>query len=85
MSPFAYDYNHTPCFANFISAVSGDQFVVATFAGQQGPSAPPTRTVERSSIIVFTITVAIVAMPGRAIRCFSLEQCVRHSDTVANH
>ncbi len=56
--------------------VARDELIVAAFAGQQWPAAPAPGAVEGTAVVVLAIAVAVVAVPGRAVRRVGLQERV---------
>jgi hypothetical protein len=44
------------------------QFIMRAFAGEQRPWPSDARAVESGSVLVFTVAVAVVAIPRRSLR-----------------
>ena len=60
--------------------VAGAQFIVAAFAGQEGPTPAAAGSVEGSSVVVLAVAVAAVAVPNRAARRVGLQQTIDEAD-----
>ena len=57
---------------------------MSAFAGQQRPGAADPGAVERGTVFVFAVAVAIVAIPAWALRQSRGEQCVDHTKRIPN-
>ena len=57
-------------------AMSGRKRVVGAFAGQQRPGTANPGAIERGSVFVLAIAVAVVAIPARTLRQFHCKQGV---------
>src|SRR5271163_241803 len=64
--------------------ISSREFVVSAFARQQRPRPSDTRAVERRAVFMFSITVAVVAIPTEAIGKLHRQQLVDDLDRVQN-
>src|SRR2546426_7550634 len=61
---------------------SSRQLVVASFPGEQRPKPTSPGSIKRRAVLVFPVTVAVVSVPARTIRCFDSEQRIDDRDRV---
>jgi hypothetical protein len=64
--------------------VSRFQLKMAAFAGEQRRCAAATGGVERSPVIVLTVSIAVVAVPYGPVRRVSFKERIHHLDAVLN-
>ncbi len=61
---------------------SSGKFVVGSFTGEQRPGAANSRAVERRTVLVLPVSVAVVAVPAWTLGKFSAQQFIDNLDRV---
>jgi len=58
--------------------------MVTTLTGQQRPATTHPGSIKRRAVCVFTITIPVIAMPDRAVRCVGFQQAIHQLQGIQN-